>query len=54
MLLFYNLAIIDAIVLPISMATIARRNCELEYKGGSLKLLETMVMPGRLYGAKLA
>ncbi|MFR3663725.1 ABC transporter permease [Flintibacter sp.] len=54
MLLFYNLALIDAIILPISVATISSRNCELEHKGASLKLLETMVTPGRLYGAKLA
>ena len=54
MLLFYNLALVDAIVLPISVAALASRNCELEHKGASLKLLETMVTPGRLYGAKLA
>ena len=54
MLLFYNLALIDAIFLPISVAALASRNCELEHKGASLKLLETMVTPGRLYGAKLA
>ena len=54
MLLFYNLAMIDAIILPISVATLASRNCELEHKGASLKLLETMVTPGRLYLAKLA
>ena len=54
MLLFYNLAMIDAIILPISVATLASRNCELEHKGASLKLLETMVTPGRLYLAKLS
>ena len=40
MLLFYNLALIDAIFLPLSVAT-------------TLKLLETLAAPGRLYGAKL-
>ena len=39
MLLFYNLALVDAIVLPISVATLASRNCELEHKGATLKLL---------------
>ncbi len=53
MLLFYNLALIDAIFLPISVAVIASRNCELEHKGAALKLLETMVTPGRLYITKL-
>ena len=38
MLLLYNLAMVDAIIMPISVAT----------------LLETMAAPGRLYGAKLA
>ena len=53
MLLLYNLAMVDAIIMPISVATIASRNCELEHKGTTLKLLETMAAPGRLYGAKL-
>ena len=54
MLLFYNLAMVDAIILPISVATLASRNCELEHKGTTLKLLETMVTPDMLYTAKLA
>ena len=54
MLLLYNLAMVDAIIMPISVATIASRNCELEHKGTTLKLLETMAAPGALYPAKLA
>ena len=53
MLFFYNLALVDAIVLPISVAALASRNCELEHKGTTLKLLETAVTPGQLYTAKL-
>ena len=53
MLMLYDLAMVDATILPISIATIASRNCELEHKGTTLKLLETMATPGRLYGAKL-
>ena len=53
MLLLYNLAMVDAIVLPLSVATLASRNCELEHKGGAFKLLETMASPGGLYAAKL-
>lgn len=53
MLLLYNLAMVDAIVLPISVATLASRNCELEHKGNTWKLLETMTEPSRLYTAKL-
>lgn len=54
MLLLYNLALIDAVILPISVATLASRNCELEHKGATLKLLETMASPGKIYAAKLA
>ena len=53
MLLLYNLAMVDAIVLPLSVATLASRSCELEHKGGAFKLLETMASPGGLYAAKL-
>ena len=53
MMMLYDLSLVDAIILPISVATIASRNCELEHKGMTLKLLETMATPGQLYGAKL-
>lgn len=53
MLLLYNLAMVDAIVLPISVATLASRSCELEHKGSTWKLLETMIKPSSLYTAKL-
>lgn len=53
MLLLYNLSTIDAIILPLSVATLASRSCELEHKGNTWKLLETMASPGSLYAAKL-
>lgn len=53
MMLLYNLAMVDSIVLPLSVATLASRSCELEHKGNTWKLLETMVSPGKLYAAKL-
>lgn len=53
MLLLYNLSMVDAIILPLSVATLASRSCELEHKGNTWKLLETMASPGRLYAAKL-
>ncbi len=52
-MLFYNLSAVDAIILPVASAVIASRNCEIEHTGGTFKLLETMVPPGRLYHAKL-
>lgn len=53
MILLYNLSTVDAIILPLSVATLASRNCELEHKGSTWKLLETMATPGQLYTAKL-
>ena len=53
MLMLYNLALVDAILLPVGTAAVASRNCEIEHKGATLKLLETAVTPGRLYDAKL-
>lgn len=54
MMLFYNLALLDAVVLPLSVAVLASRSCELEHKGGALKLLKTLATPGQLYAVKLA
>lgn len=54
MLLLYNLAVIDAVVLPLSVSVLASRSCELEHKDGAVKLLETLAPPARLYAAKLA
>lgn len=53
MFLLYNLSMVDAIVLPLSVATLTSRSCELEHKGSTWKLLETMVSPNSLYAAKL-
>lgn len=54
LLLIYDLALIDAVMLPLTVAALASRNCELEHKGATLKLLETVTTPRKLYGAKLA
>lgn len=53
MILLYNLALVDAIILPLAVATLASRSCELEHKGNTWKLLETLAGPGKLYAAKL-
>ena len=53
MLTLYNLAMVDAILFPLGTAVLASRNCEIEHKGATLKLLETATTPGRLYAAKL-
>ena len=42
MLLLYNLSMVDAVILPLSVATLASRSAELEHRGNTWKLLETM------------
>lgn len=53
MLLFYNLSLVDAIMLPMTVAVLASRNGEAEHRGVTFKLLETLITPARLYAAKL-
>ena len=53
MLIVYDLILIDAIMMPTTAAVLASRNCDLEHKGSTLKLLETLVPAGRLFDAKL-
>lgn len=50
----YDLLLIDAVMLPITVGAIASRSGELEHKGNTWKLLETMAPAGRLFDAKLA
>lgn len=49
----YQLAMLDSIMLPLVTAVICSRSCEIEHKGSTLKLLETLTTPSRLYNAKL-
>lgn len=53
MLMLYNFAVVDAIMLPVATAVLASRSCEIEHKGCTLKLLETAATPAQLYRAKL-
>lgn len=53
-LLLHSLTVIDAVMLPLTVAAIASRSCELEHRGHTLKLLETVRTPGALFDAKLA
>lgn len=51
--LLYNLALIDSFMLPLATAVICSRKCEIEHKGSTLKILETLTTPGKIYNAKL-
>ncbi|MEE0434216.1 MAG: ABC transporter permease [Peptococcaceae bacterium] len=53
MMILYNLAMIDSFMLPLATAVIASRNCEIEHKGSTLKCLETLTTPGKIYNTKL-
>lgn len=53
LLMLYNFAMVDAIMLPVATAVLASRSCEIEHKGCTLKLLETAATPAQLYRAKL-
>ena len=37
MSLLYNLAVIDAVMLPLTISALASRNCELEHKGSAVR-----------------
>ena len=45
MSLLYNLAVIDAVMLPLTISALASRNCEMEHKGSTWKLWETVTTP---------
>ena len=52
LMLFYNLPMMNAIVLPLMAAVIASRLCDMEIKGDTLKLLYTMQKPASFYDCK--
>lgn len=49
----YDLIILDAVMLPLTVAVIASRNSEGEHKGSCFKQSLTMITPTRLYFSKL-
>lgn len=49
----YDLIILDAVMLPLTVAVIASRNSEGEHKGSCFKQSLTMTTPTRLYFSKL-
>lgn len=49
----YDLIILDAVMLPLTVAVIASRNCEEEHKGSCFKQSLTMTTPTHLYFSKL-
>lgn len=52
LMLFYNLPVINTIIIPIMIAVIASRLCDMEIKGDTLKLLYTMQRPFGFFDCK--
>lgn len=50
--IFYQLSLINAIFMPVMLAVIASRLCDMEIKGNTLKLLYTLEKPGQFYDIK--
>ncbi len=50
--LFYQLSLMNAIFMPIMLAVVASRLCDMEVKGGTLKLLYTLEKPEHFYDIK--
>ncbi len=51
-LCLYQVAILNAIVLPVLISVLSSRVCDMEHKGAALKSLLTMQTPGSLFDAK--
>ncbi|MEL7567239.1 MAG: ABC transporter permease [Dehalobacterium sp.] len=48
----YQFPILNSIVLPVMIAVLVSRMCDIEHKGGALKMLFTMQPPSTLFTAK--
>lgn len=48
----YQFAVLNSIVLPVMIAVLVSRMCDIEHKGSNLKILFTMQPPGSLFDAK--
>lgn len=51
-LYLYHFPLLNAIMMPVIIAVVASRLCDVEHKGQSLKLLQTVMPAGRLFDAK--
>lgn len=52
MFFLYQFPLLNSIMMPIIAAVVASRLCDIEHKGQTLKLLETVMPAGRLFSAK--
>ncbi len=52
MICLYQFPLLNTIMMPVIAAVVASRLCDIEHKGQTLKLLETVMSSGRLFDAK--
>lgn len=52
MFFLYKLPLLNSIMMPVVAAVVASRLCDVEHKGQTLKLLNTVMPAGRLFAAK--
>ena len=52
MFFLYQFPLLNSIMMPVIAAVVASRLCDIEHKGQSLKLLNTVMPAGRLFAAK--
>lgn len=52
MYFLYQFPLLNAIMMPVIAAVVASRLCDIEHKGQTLKLLNTVMPAGRLFAAK--
>lgn len=52
MYFLYQFPILNSIMMPVIAAVVASRLCDIEHKGQTLKLLNTVMPTGRLFAAK--
>jgi ABC-type transport system involved in multi-copper enzyme maturation permease subunit len=52
MFFLYKLPLLNSIMMPVIAAVVASRLCDIEHKGQTLKLLNTVMPAGRLFAAK--
>ncbi|MCI1966443.1 MAG: ABC transporter permease [Oscillospiraceae bacterium] len=48
----YQFPLLNSIMMPVIAAVVASRLCDIEHKGRAFKLLETIMLAGRLFHAK--
>lgn len=48
----FNFLLLNSIIMPVVMAVIASRLCDVEHKGQTLKLIETLIPAGKFFDAK--